>query len=119
MDEKRKPLVEEETKYKKKSKNKGLPRSKHKHTYETVLLYRYSHFINVITGKEDVSESVVPTKICSICNRIDDVDLSYYRYETVNDFMFVFKKRELKEKAFDLPKYYVNDYFDKFAIKKE
>ena len=121
MDEKRTPLVKEEPKHKKKSKNNGLPRSKHKHTYETVLLYKYFSFPDIKTGKSKVLERVVPTKVCSICGRVGDVDLSYYRYILV-DSPFThkkYRKEELIEEAFDLPKYYIEDYLDKFATKIE
>jgi hypothetical protein len=104
--------------YKKKSKKKGQPRADHKHTYETVLLTRYYHF-NL--GEPRTSESKQPTKVCTICGRIDEVDKDESLYEvhpdpTVKQWM-VWRK-DLSEKALNLPKWCV-DEFDKFAIKVE
>ena len=100
--------------YKKKSKKKGQPRSDHKHTYETVLLTRYFHF-NL--GEPRTSECKQPTKVCTICGRIDyvDNDESLYdiRRDDKNKWAYV---KDLSEKALNLPKWYV-DAFDKFAIK--
>ena len=55
-------LCEEETRYKKKSKAKGLPRSKHKHTYQTVLLKCYHTFPDFRTGKPRTTFTELPTK---------------------------------------------------------
>ena len=116
MHEKRMPLVDEETKHKKKSKSKGQPRSKHKHIYETVLLTRYFHF-NI--GEPSISESKQPTKVCTICGRIDYVDYDETLYDVHPDtnIKWAFVK-DLSEKALSLPKWCVDD-FDKFAIKME
>ena len=116
MNEKRIPLTEEEPKYKKKSKGNGLPRSKHKHTYETVLLYSYYHHTDLKTGADKITESKMPTKVCTICGRVDAVDFSYYNLVPIDNHPFNCKERVLKEEALNLPKWYVKDYFDKFAI---
>ena len=102
--------------YKKKSNKKGQPRADHKHTYETVLLTRYFHF-NV--GEPRISEYKQPTKVCTICGRIDyvDYDESLY-YVHPDDKMKWGLVKDLSEKALSLPKWYVND-LDKFAIKME
>lgn len=120
MIDKRTPLTSEEPKYRKKSQNKGLSRSKHKHIYETVLLYRYYHFTDTRTGRERVTENCHPTKICSICNRIDyqDDDPSYYEYVPIENHPS-WREKILTEKALALPKYYIKDFGDKFAIKME
>lgn len=105
-------------KHKKKSKNKGQPRSKHKHIYETVLLTRYIHFD--FCGPK-VSEDKYPTKVCTICGRIDEIDKDESLYERHPDpdvkYWMVWRK-DLSEKALSLPKWYVNDW-DKFATKEE
>lgn len=102
--------------YKKKSKKKGQPRSDHKHTYETVLLISYFHY-NI--GEPRVSERKQPTKVCTICGRIDDVDYdeSLYDVRPDSNLKGVFVK-DLSEKALSLPKWCA-DFFDKFAIKME
>ena len=103
--------------YKKKSKKKGQPRADHKHTYETVLLTRYYHF-NL--GEPRTSESKQPTKVCTICGRIDyvDNDPSYYVKNRVSGIPFLAYEKDLSEKALSLPKWHV-DGFDKFATKME
>lgn len=121
MNEKRMPLMNEEPKHRKKSKGNGLPRSKHKHIYETVLLYRYYHHTDLATGGDKMSESFAPTKVCTICGRVDyvDNDPSYYTYEPIKNLPFLCKEKILTEKALNLPKWYLEDYWDKFAIKME
>lgn len=102
--------------YRKKSKKKGRPRADHKHIYETVLLTRYFHF-NV--GKHSISEFKQPTKVCTICGRIDyvDNDESLYEIHSDNKIQRAFVK-DLSEKALNLPKWCV-DGFEKFATKME
>ncbi len=105
--------------YKKKSKKKGLPRSKHKHIYETVLLISSYHYNNFKTGRPEVSQTMLPTKVCTVCGRVDetDDDSSYYVKIPVPNIPFI-THRELSEKALGLPKW-EKDFFDKFAIKME
>lgn len=101
--------------YKKKSKKKGQPRSNHKHIYETVLLTRYWHF------NFGISENRNPTKVCTICGRIDKVDTDeslYEKHPDPNAKPWMIWGRELSEKALNLPKWHVDD-LDKFAIKTE
>jgi hypothetical protein len=102
--------------YKKKSKKKGQPRADHKHIYETVLLTRYYHF-NL--GEPRTSESKQPTKVCTICGRIDyvDYDESLYDVSPDTNIKWAFVKA-LSEKALGLPKWHA-DFFDKFATKVE
>lgn len=121
MNEKRIPLTNEEPKYKKKSKGKGLPRSKHKHTYETVLLHRYYHYTNCETGGDRVTENIAPTKVCSICGRVSyiDHDPAYYTFVPIKNLPFPCRERALTEEALNLPKWRVEDCYDKFAIKME
>lgn len=105
--------------YKKKSKKKGQPRADHKHAYETVLLTRYHHF-NL--GEPCVSEQKYPTKVCTICGRIAEIDKDESLYEAHPDLdikHWMVWRKELSEKALSLPKWYANDYFDKFATKME
>ena len=107
--------------YKKKSKNKGQPRSKHKHIYETVLLCHNWHYNDFHSGEPKVRQVMTPMKVCTICGRVDDVDKdpSYYIEKQITSLPWLMKKSELSEKALNLPKWYTNDYFDKFAIKME
>jgi hypothetical protein len=104
--------------YRKKSKKKGQPRADHKHTYETVLLTRYYH----VKFDGSVSEQKYPTKVCTICGRIAEIDKDESLYEIHPDpdvkHWMVWRK-DLSEKALSLPKWYANDYFDKFATKME
>ena len=102
--------------YRKKSKKKGQPRANHKHTYETVLLTRYYHF-NFEEPK--TSESKLPTKVCTICGRIDyvDYDASLYNVHPATNITWALVK-DLSEKALSLPKWHA-DSFDKFATKME
>lgn len=104
--------------YKKKSKKKGQPRADHKHMYETVLLITHYH-INV--GKPSISDHIMPTKVCTICGRIDyiDEDESMYKVHPDPDVKhWMIWRRELSDKALGLPKWQV-DAFEKFAIKAE
>ena len=119
MNEKRMPLVDEEPKHKKKSKSKGQPRSKHKHIYETVLLTRNYHTTDYKTGKPKVTQTILPTKVCNVCGRIDetDYDQSYYIKKPIPNLPFIAFEKTLSEKALSLPKWYVEGYWDKFAIK--
>lgn len=121
MNEKRIPLADEEPKYKKKSKSKGQPRSKHKHIYETVLLTKDYHTTDYKTGKPKITQTIFPTKVCTICGRVDEVDKdqSFYIKKTVPDLPFVVYENVLSEKALNLPKWYAKDFWDKFAIKIE
>ena len=112
-------LVENEIPaHKKKSKKKGQPRADHKHTYETVLLTRYYRFN---FGEPRVSENKQPTKVCTICGRIDYVDYDESLYAAHTDpnakHCMVWVK-DLSEKALGLPKWHA-DAFDKFATKME
>lgn len=117
MDDRKIPLVDEEPKYKKKSKAKGQPRSKHKHEYETVLLTT-KHEFNF--GETRISYTSMPTKVCTICGRIDyvDWDESYYTKRPISGIPFLTNSNELSEKALALPRWHC-DFFDKFAIKDE
>lgn len=112
-------LVNEVPKHKKKSNAKGLPRADHKHTYETGLLYSYIHHKNFLnSGIDRVIECINPTKICVICGRVGkpDNDPIYYTDVQVN-LPFVSHREELSEEALRLPKWYIEDWFDKFATR--
>lgn len=121
MNERRIPLEKEEPKHKKKSKGNGLPRSKHKHIYETVLLIKYYHHNNLLTGASEVTEMTYPTKVCTICGRIGEIDHdeSYYiKGDKVTRWLYCHSD-DLSEKALALPKWYAEDFWDKFAHKGE
>lgn len=115
MNSKMRFIDDETPAYKKKSKKKGQPRSKHKHIYETVLLTHYYHF------DWGNSENVNPVKVCIICGRIEEIDKDeslWEKHPDPNAKPWMIWGRELSEKALGLPKWYVND-FDKFAIREE
>ena len=120
MDEKRTPIIHEEPKYKKKAPSKGLPRSKHKHIYKTVLLTTEYETHDIKTGLPTKFCRSLPTKVCTICGRIDKIDLddSYYLNEKVSTPYIIFNYK-LSEKALRLPKWYAEGYFAKFAIKEK
>lgn len=107
-------MIDDEVgKYRKKSKAKGQPRSKHKHIYDIVLLTRHFEIPNKYGGKSK-HEDVLPAKVCTICGRIDDIlfDAEYF------DTPRLVYPRNLSEKALKLPRWYCN-YFDKFATPEE
>ena len=121
MNDKRVPILDEEPKYKKKSKGNCAPRSKHKHIYETVLLHIHYRFIDYKTGKEHVKVFMKPTKVCTICGRVGHVDQdpSYYINTPVNNTLFEYYTKDLTQKALDLPGWYITDALDKFAVKMQ
>lgn len=121
MNDKRTILTDEEPKHKKKSKGNGLPRSKHKHEYETVLLHRYYSFPDLQTGKDKIHEQRNPTRVCTICGRIDymDSDQSYYEKAPIEGLSFLAYNKVLSEKALRLPKWKVEEPYGKFATKIE
>lgn len=116
MDKRRIPLVNEEPKHKKKSATKGLSRSKHKHQYETVLLSHFSHTTDAKTGTDKVREYCIPTKVCMICGRVDHIDRDplYYVNQSAIHSLIGFTTK-LSEKALSLPRWYIENNFDKFA----
>jgi hypothetical protein len=121
MNERRIPLEKEEPKHKKKSTGNGLPRSKHKHIYETVLLTKYYHRNDFRTGKPVTTEYVGPYKVCNICGRVEgiDKDPKYYIKHIIHDLPIKVYDKELSEEALTLPKWYCDDFWDKFAYKGE
>ena len=116
MIERRVPLEAEEPRHRKKSKKRGQPRADHKHEYKTVLLlneYENRYFPCKTTLYER------PTKICTICGRVGDTDMSFYDRVEVQDSLSVkVYERVIRDKE-SLEKWYVDDYFDKFAKKME
>ena len=121
LDDKKTVIIDEEPKYKKKSQSRGLPRSKHKHIYETVLLHQEFHYTSPKTGKDVVTGKDVPTKVCTVCGRIEymDYDPSYYERVPVKGVPFIYNEKVLTEKALSLPKWRVDSIYGKFAIKIE
>ena len=104
----------EELKHKKKSKKKGQPRADHKHEYKTVLLYRYFDNPFKTVEKKEVKH---PTKVCSICGRIGETDMSRYEYVEVQNMPYRTYERAIIDDEL-LEKWYADDYFDKFAHQK-
>lgn len=114
MNDKRTPFEVEVPKHKKKSKKKGLPRADHKHEYKSVLLHYY--FDNPFKAGEK-KEFKQPKKVCSICGRIGDTDMSRYEYLEVKNMPYRTHERVIIDED-SLEKWYVDDFFDKFAHKR-
>lgn len=114
MNERRTPLEMEEPKHKKRSKRRGQPRADHKHEYKTVLLYLWSdHPWNY--GERTAYE--IPKKVCTICGRVGDTDMSQYEYVDMEDPMpYPIKKRIIKNPE-RLEKWDC-EFFGKFAKKR-
>ena len=110
---------EPEVRYRKKSKAKGQPRADHKHIYETVLLTKKYHGTDFKTGRERITETKLPMRVCTICGRINNVDRDpkYYVRKPIYDLPFKVYEEELSEEAFKLPKWLAEDFWDKFAKK--
>jgi hypothetical protein len=61
----------------------------------------------------------LPKKVCMICGRIGDTDTSMFNYVEVEDSLpYKIHKRVIRDKD-SLEKWYVDDYFGKFAKKLE
>lgn len=115
MNEKRALIEAEEPKHKKKSKKKGQPRADHKHQYKTVLL------INEYENRYRPGETSTikrPTKVCAICGRVGETDMSMYEYIEMDNMPYRIHRRIIRDEN-SLEKWYVDDYFDKFAHKSE
>lgn len=108
-------------KYRKKSKAKGLSRADHKHTYETVLLTKKYNGTDFKTGLPRITEHQLPTKVCTICGRIDSVDKApkYYISKQIADLPIIIHEKVLSEEALKLPRWLSDDFFDKFARRVE
>lgn len=115
MNEKKHAFEDTELRHRKKSAKRGRPRADHKHEYKTVLLlneYENRYF----PGKPTLYKR--PTKVCVICGRVGDTDMSRYDHEEIPDMPYEIKKRVIRDEE-SLEKWYVDDYFDKFAKKME
>ena len=119
MCEKSHLIDEPEVRYRKKSKAKGLPRADHKHIYETVLLTSRYHGTDFKTGRERVTETKLPTKVCTVCGRISHVDKDpkYYLKNQIVNLPFVAYEATLSDAALVLPEWLAEDFWDKFARK--
>lgn len=114
MNEKRIPLETEESRYKKRAKRRRASRADHKHTYETVVLYRY--YEDPFHSGE-VHHLETATKVCSICGRIGNVDQSQYELIDIEESLpYPMKKRVIRD-ADKLEIWHTNSYFDKFATR--
>ena len=115
MIEKRVPLESEEPRHRKKSKKRGQPRADHKHEYKTVLLLNeYVH--NYFPDKPVLTKR--PMKVCMICGRVGDIDYDRYDLVEMHGMPYRIHEREIRDEE-SLEKWYVDDYFDKFAKKVE
>ena len=115
MKEKRIPLEEDVPKHKKKSKKSGLPRADHKHEYKTVLLIR--EWVNPY-NTSNKSTVKTPTRVCMVCGRIGHIDHSMYDQVEISNVLYRISEYTIKDEN-TLEKWYVDDYFDKFAKKME
>jgi hypothetical protein len=104
-------------KYRKKSKAKGLPRADHKHQYETVLLTKRYNGTDFKTGRPRITEHQLPTRVCTICGRIDyvDRDPKYYVSKQIADMPIIVHEKVLSDEALKLSQWVADDFFDKFA----
>lgn len=109
------PIEDEVPKYRKKSQKKGKPRADHKHEYKTVLLHR--NFASLFDDNHK-SFSTTATKVCAICGRIGYVDHDQYELVEISNMPYRIHEKVIKNKE-SLEKWYCDDYFDKFAHKKE
>jgi hypothetical protein len=84
-----------------------------------VLLTRKYHGTDFKTGKPRITETSIPTKVCSICGRIDcsDKDPKYYVRKAIPNLPFRAYEDELSKEALKLPKWLAEDFWDKFAVK--
>lgn len=115
-------MIDDEVgKYRKKSTAKGQPRAKHKHIYKTVLLITPYQVPEVSTGKQLQKEHRYPTKLCTICGRVDTIDYDdhWYNKEEHKNLKWRYFTKELSDAALKLPVWFRNDHFDKFAIPME
>lgn len=113
MNEKRIPFEVDEPKHKKKSKKKGQPRADHKHEYKTVLLIN-EYIDRCFPDKPFMSK--LPHKVCVICGRVGDVDMSQYEHVEISNMPYRIHERVIRNEE-SLEKWYVDDRFDKFAHK--
>ena len=115
MNEKRIPFSDDEPKHKKKSKKRGQPRADHKHEYKTVLLL--NEYVNqYFPDKPTMIKR--PMKICVVCGRVGEVDFDQYDIVESSNSRYLMHERKIRDED-ALEKWYVNDYFDKFAKKME
>lgn len=115
MNEKREPFESDVPRYKKRSKKKGQPRADHKHEYKTVLLL--NEYVNTyLPDKKTLIKR--PTKICTICGRVGEIDRSQYDVKQIPDMPYIIHEYEIRDED-KLEKWYVESYFDKFAKRME
>lgn len=121
MIEKDMSFIDDIPKYRKKSSAKGQPRSKHKHCYEPVLLKRRYTYTDSTNGKLKTIFMERPTMVCPICGRVGNIihDPSFYNKVEKQSTPYRVMASELNEKALKLPKWYIEDFMDKFAKEGE
>ena len=108
------PEAPEDSKYKKRSKNTGLSRSKHKHEYKTVLLTNVCNFSKPHEQEQRMYSYESATKVCTVCGKIGKVDLDFYEKGTMGAFL---NSSRLKDCAYALEKYITSsdNFGEKFA----
>ena len=110
----RKLSLDDESKYKKKSKKKGQPRADHKHEYKTVLLFTKN---DDSCSLKKSSFSKRPVKVCAVCGRIGYTDMEQYDRALIPGLPFKAFERVIKDEEY-LEKWYADSYFSKFAKRK-
>lgn len=115
MNEKRTPIENDSPKHRKKSKKKGQPRADHKHEYKTVLLLN-EYVSQYFPDKPTLTKR--PMKVCMICGRVGEMDMKQYDLTELQRIPFLLHQRVIRDEE-SLEKWYVDDYFDKFAKKME
>ena len=110
---------EHEVRHRKKSRAKGQPRADHKHLYETVLLTRKYRGTDFKTGRPKITTTQLPTRVCTICGRINntDHDAKYYVSSLIPNMPFETYESQLSQTALELPEWLAEDFWDKFAKK--
>lgn len=112
-------FVEEQEipKYKKKSKAKGLKRSKHKHEYKPCLVHLEEEIpsINEPSGKRKV-DSYFYAEYCTICGKLTNPKFIEGKpLEERPEYSVMLTNEEIKEKYKDLEVKEVQDYFQKYV----
>lgn len=110
---------DEVSKWKKKSKKRGLKRADHKHDYIHALVTTRYHFYASGTISATYNECTIPREVCATCSRIGKSLENAEYWNRVPDSNCKFAYRAvLTEAALALPKYTSTD-FEKFAHKVE
>lgn len=110
-------LIEDQEipKYKKKSKSKGLKRSKHKHTYKPCLLHLEEEIpnINEPNGRKK-TDNYYYAEYCTICGRLtNEKYIEGKPWEEHSGYSVMLTNEEIKEKYKGLEVKEIQDFFQK------